>query len=184
VGGEGRDLLTLDQDIEEQRAEALRTRMKQKERKAMRLVDAVEFAVHCDEMETAEFEPEFGWECTGPTEKQIQTLESAGIETAEITTRGQADKLLDLLFVRRKRGLATPKQLRLLRRFNHPDAANATFAEASVFLDAKFSKNRKPADRQTLPTSLMIQLREAGLKPSAYASVKEANKALDEVLPF
>lgn len=184
VGGEGRDLLGLDQDIEEQRAEALRTRMKQKERKAMRLVDAVEFAVHCDELDTAEFEPEFGWECNSPTEKQIETLEKAGIETAEVTTRGQAGKLLDLLFVRRKQGLATPKQLRLLRRFNHPDPAKATFAEASVFLDTKFNKNGKTASAQVLPTSLMIQLRERGLKPSAYASVKEANKALDEVLPF
>jgi hypothetical protein len=42
--------------------------------------------------------------------------------------------------MRRKIGLATPKQVRVLRRYGHPHPETATFKEASAFLNARFSR--------------------------------------------
>jgi hypothetical protein len=43
------------------------------------------------------------------------------------------------LITRRQLGLATPKQVRVLRRRGHPHPETATFEEAREFLDACFS---------------------------------------------
>ena len=172
--GDGRDLLELDQDIEEKRAEALRARMKAKAKKKMRLVDAIEFALDCQDKELAEFTPEFGWEKTPPSEKQIAALERAGFDIEEIDSRGQASKILDLLFTRRQKNLATPKQLRLLKRFGHRSPESVTFSEASAFLDLKLGKG-KP---QRISTSLMVELRRAGLSPKNFKNDTEARQAL------
>jgi len=172
--GDGRDLLELDQDIEEKRAEALRARMKAKAKKKMRLVDAIEFALDCQDKELAEFTPEFGWEKTPPSEKQIAALERAGFDIEEIDSRGQASKILDLLFTRRQKNLATPKQLRLLKRFGHQSPESVTFSEASAFLDLKLGKG-KP---QRISTSLMVELRRAGLSPKNFRNDTEARQAL------
>lgn len=178
--GESVDLLELDKDIEEQRAEALRTRMKQKERKKMRLVDAVEFSLNCDDLETAEFEPEFGWEQEPPSEQQMAALDRAGIESHDIATRGQAAKVLDLIATRRRKGLATPKQLRLLKRFNHPNPANATFGEAGQFIDAAIGKKKKPP----LPPSLLAEMRALGIDPKKHPTEKSARDAIENWKPF
>lgn len=172
--GDGRDLLELDQDIEEKRAEALRARMKAKAKKKMRLVDAIEFALDCQDKELADFTPEFGWEKTPPSEKQLAALERAGFDIEEIDSRGQASKILDLLFTRRQKNLATPKQLRLLKRFGHQSPESVTFSEASAFLDLKLGKG-KP---QRISTSLMVELRRAGLSPKNFRNDTEARQAL------
>lgn len=169
------DLLGLDNDIEEQRAEALRARMKAKAKKKMRVVDAIEFALDCNDKDTAEFEPEFGWEKAPPSEKQLASLEKAGFDIEEITSRGQASKVLDLLFMRRQQNLATPKQLRLLKRFGHPSPSTVSFKDASAFIDKKFGAG----GAQTISTSLMIELRRAGLRVNDYKNDAEAKRALD-----
>lgn len=179
----GGDLLGVEVDIEEKRADALRARMEAKQRKKGRVVDAIEFAMACGDMETAEFQPEFGWEAAGPSQKQIEALERAGFDIEEITTRGQASKVLDLLFLRRQKGLATPKQLKLLKQHKHPDPASATFEEASKWIDAKFSEfgSRRGAEPAPLPTSLLIRLRAAGLRAKDYPSRDAAESALREI---
>ena len=42
--------------------------------------------------------------------------------------------------MRREHGLATPKQLNWLRKFNYPEPELATFEEAQVFLDEHFNR--------------------------------------------
>lgn len=178
----GGDLLDVEVDIEEKRADALRARMEAKQKKKGRVVDAIEFAMSCGDMETAEFQPEFGWEANPPSPKQLDALTRAGFDVDEITTRGQASKVLDLLFLRRQKGLATPKQLKLMKQHGHPAPAEATFDEASRWIDAKFASfgvSRGPA--QALPTSLLIRLRAAGLKAKDYATKDSAEAALREI---
>jgi len=46
---------------------------------------------------------------------------------------------LDRLITRRKLGLATPKQVRVMRRYGHQRPETATFEEAKQFLDAQFA---------------------------------------------
>lgn len=184
----GGDLLEMEEDVEQKRAEALRAIMEKKAKRQARVVDAMEFALNCGDMETAEFQPEFGWESAPPSPKQIAALENAGFDTDEIDSRGKASKVLDLLFLRRQKGLATPKQLRLLKRHGHPSPSTATFEEASQWIDQKmahFKSGRggsQPGADNTLPTSLLIRLRKAGLRPKDYKSVTEANSALSQLV--
>ena len=80
------------------------------------------------------------WHSDAPTDKQLAVLGRFGIDTSCIETKGHASMLLDRLFMRRQIGLATPKQVRVLRRHGHPHPETATFEEASAFLDARFSR--------------------------------------------
>ena len=178
----GGDLLGVEVDIEEKRADALRARMEAKQKKKGRVVDAIEFAMACGDMETAEFQPEFGWEANPPSPKQMEALARAGFDTEEITTRGQASKVLDLLFLRRQKGLATPKQLKLMKQHGHPAPADATFDEASKWIDAKFASfGAGRGQAQPLPTSLLIRLRAAGLRAKDYTTKDSAEAALREI---
>lgn len=178
----GGDLLGVEVDIEEKRADALRARMEAKQKKKGRVVDAIEFAMACGDMETAEFQPEFGWEVNPPSPKQMEALARAGFDTEEITTRGQASKVLDLLFLRRQKGLATPKQLKLMKQHGHPAPADATFDEASKWIDAKFASfGAGRGQAQPLPTSLLIRLRAAGLRAKDYTTKDSAEAALREI---
>jgi superfamily II DNA or RNA helicase len=178
----GGDLLGLEVDIEEKRADALRARMEAKRKKKGRVVDAIEFAMSCGDMETAEFQPEFGWEANPPSPKQIEALTRAGFDIEEITTRGQASKVLDLLFLRRQKGLATPRQIKLMKQHGHPTPAEATFDEASKWIDARLASfGGGRSQSAPLPTSLLIRLRAAGLRAKDYQSADSAESALREI---
>lgn len=180
----GGDLLGVEVDIEEKRAEALKARMEAKQKKKGRVVDAIEFALSCGEVETAEFQPEFGWEANPPSPKQVDALNRAGFDVEEIKTRGQASKVLDLLFLRRQKGLATPKQLKLMKQFGHPDPANVTFDEASKWIDRAFGSKgirRESGASAPLPTKLLIRLRAAGLRARDYADAESAEEALRKI---
>lgn len=184
----GGDLLTMEEDVEEQRAEALRQRAQANARKKPRMVDAVEFAMNSDDMETAEFKAEFGWEQDRPSKAQLDALAKADIDTSDITTRGQASKLLDLLVTRRRQGLATPKQLRFMKQHGHKSPATATFEEASHFVESRMKRWKKSGDHDRgtaghLPTPMLIKLRAAGLKAKDYKTESEAKIALENLEP-
>ena len=171
------DLLDVEQNVEEMRLAALQARIESKKKRKARTVDAIEFALACGDAETAEYEAEFGWEAAKPSEKQLAALQKAGFDTEEITTRGQASKILDLLFVRRQRGLASPKQLKLLKQLGHPSPSTVSFVLASEWIDARLGGREKP----TLPTGLLIRLRAAGLRPSDYPDEPAAMEALEKI---
>jgi len=58
-----------------------------------------------------------------------------------VLSKGHASLLLDRLITRRKLGLATPKQVRVMRRYGHGRPETATFEEAKAFLDAQFANH-------------------------------------------
>ena len=75
------------------------------------------------------------------TEKQIEMLKSFGIEEKYIICKGQACYLLDYFFQRRKEGLCSYKQAKMLSRYkiNNLDLLDGDIAkEAMNFL----SKNK------------------------------------------
>ena len=51
--------------------------------------------------------------------------------------KGLASKIIDLLFQRREMGLASPKQVRLLRRLGYKDVATISFEEAKRKISAR-----------------------------------------------
>lgn len=139
--GEEVDLLETHDSIKEKRMAALEARARAKEKKKAKFVDVLAFSLNADDKSLAQYEAEFVWEEQPPTEKQSEVLTKAGFDIDEVGGRGKASKLIDLLFSRRRQGLATPKQLRILKRMNIQNAANISFQEASKIIDSFFSKS-------------------------------------------
>lgn len=125
--------------VEVDRLAKLKKSIEANKARASRTVDPIEFAMDLDRPDLADYEPLTDWEAQPPTPKQIEVLEKAGFP-ADGWCRGKATKMLDVLFTRRSEGLASPKQIRWLKKFKHPNPLTASFEEASQVLDQKFSK--------------------------------------------
>lgn len=74
------------------------------------------------------------WGGAAQTAAQARTLEKAGIKGFETLDRGQASQVIDRIFERRRKGLCTLKQAKLLAKYGlNPDA---TFEEATEAISA------------------------------------------------
>jgi superfamily II DNA or RNA helicase len=105
-----------------------------KNRKAPKgLVDPLAWAVGIHDSDLEEYEPTMPWEEEPPTEAQLKALSQAGIWTDRMT-RGFASKLLERLGRRAHLGLATPKQVILLRRLGNPNAETMTKDQAGYYI--------------------------------------------------
>lgn len=100
------------------------------------VLDPLELAVTLNESALAEYVPTMAWQAQAPTDKQLVVLARFGLDSAAIHSKGHASLLLDRLITRRQLGLATPKQVRVLRHRGHPHPETATFEEARAFIDA------------------------------------------------
>jgi superfamily II DNA or RNA helicase len=138
--GEEMDILELKEAAEDERLAKLEEELALQRRKQARTVDAVEFCLGLNERELATYEPEMAWEMEPPSQKQLETLYKFGLDDIGITNRGHVSKVLDLLFARKAEGLATPKQVRLLKRFQYPDPGMASFQEASAFISKRLGR--------------------------------------------
>lgn len=76
------------------------------------------------------------------SEKQVQTLAKFGVTGADEMSKRLAGKMLDTIFDRRKRNLATPKQVTWCVKMgmDPSQAREMTFQDASAFLDKAFGK--------------------------------------------
>ena len=140
--GESSDLLDTRKEAEADRLKAMADQLAKNALRAARTVDAIELALNLNASDLAEYEPEFMWESMPMTDKQREVLENNGIDVTTIKSKGHASKVLDLIFKRRDLKLATPKQVRWLAHFNHPDPHLATFQEANEFLERKFGRRK------------------------------------------
>lgn len=139
MGREG-DLLEIREAAEADRMREIHERMAKSAIRKSRTMDAVELALTISDEALAEYEPTMKWEENEATEKQVETLEKFGINVESITCKGHAGAVLDRVFQRMDMGLASVKQMKWLKKFNHPEPHLATFEEASAFLDHKFSR--------------------------------------------
>lgn len=132
------------------REESLRSQLQQNRNRTRRSIDPLAFALSADLADLADYEPTFRWERNPPSEKQLRTLASFGLETGSVTCAGMASLLLNRLFERSKAGLATPKQINLLSRYGLR-AGNWTFERADKTID-RIAKNgwALPQDLQAL----------------------------------
>jgi superfamily II DNA or RNA helicase len=137
LGGEG-DLEEAREAVNADRTRSLAERLHDNRRRKGSVLDPLELAVTLNDVHLAEFTPVMQWQGDAPSSKQLDILAKFGIDTAAVLTKGHASFLLDRLITRRKLDLATPKQVRLLRKFGHPRPEMATFKEAKAFLDVQF----------------------------------------------
>lgn len=134
------DLQLADGEVKRQREEKLRQTLEAQKHRKARSVDAMRFFLDIHRPDLLEYEPCMEWEAREVTEGQAKALINLGFDPGAVTCRGMASKILDLAFSRRKLNLATPKQVKYLRQFQHPQPEAATFEEAKVFLDERFNK--------------------------------------------
>ncbi len=127
------------------RARSLRERLEQNRRRQGKTFDALEFALSVNDLAIAEFEPTMRWHEDAVSAKQAGLLERFGVDPTTVTCKGQACAIIERVFLRRDLGLATPKQVRQLRRFGFQNPELATFEEAGAFLDARFGGSRRAA---------------------------------------
>ncbi|UPU39313.1 hypothetical protein MX850_00420 [Erysipelothrix sp. Poltava] len=98
------------------------------------LVDPLQFELSIQAEDLSNYVPSFGWEMGPPTSKQLQQLEKAGILPDEIDNAGKASLLIDRINKRRDAGLATPKQIRLLERFDFQHVGSWSFESANKMI--------------------------------------------------
>jgi superfamily II DNA or RNA helicase len=137
--GEEGDLEEAEEKAEADRTRKLVDRLRNNRHRRATEVDALELAVALHENALADFVPEVPWHEDPPTAKQFQILKRFGIDPDTVTCKGHASILLDRLFMRRQLNLATPKQVRLLRRMGVPNAETIGFEEAHEILSARFN---------------------------------------------
>ncbi len=138
LGGDG-DLEQAREAVNADRTRKLAERLRANRTRRGSVLDPLELAVTLNEAALAEYVPTMVWQGHAPTSKQLDVLGKFGLDTTSILSKGHASLLLDRLITRRQLGLATPKQVRVLRRRGHPHPETATFEEAKEFLDAFFS---------------------------------------------
>ena len=138
LGGEG-DLEEAREAVNADRTRSLAARLAENRTRRGSVLDPLELAVTLNEAALADFMPTMAWHAAPPTERQLEILKRFGLSTESILSKGHASLLLDRLITRRQLGLATPRQVRVLRRRGHPHPETATFEEAGAFLDACFA---------------------------------------------
>jgi superfamily II DNA or RNA helicase len=147
----GRVLKAAEQEeIEEKRKVherelALKARIDKTRGKESKLVDTIQMALDLQEQSLIDYVPIMRWESDPPTPEQISTLEKFGVDKSTVQNKGHAKLLLDTIFARQRMNLATPKQVKYLLQFKHPNPHMATFEEAKLFLASKFGAYRRDA---------------------------------------
>lgn len=141
LGGDG-DLEEAKEAADADRARSLRERLEQNRKRKGKTFDALEFALSVNDLAIAEFQPTMRWHFDSVSPKQAGILTRCGIDPTTVSCKGMACAIIDRIFLRRDLGLATPKQVRQLRRYRFEKPELATFEEATEFLNAKFGGSK------------------------------------------
>ena len=120
------------------REQKLRDELAAKGKREAMACDVMDFCLSIHALAAAEWQDEVPWHSKTPSEKQLALIKGAGIHPGSIKSRGHASAVIDLIQTRRRLGLASPKQLRLLRRFKTPSPETVSKDEASKIIDLKF----------------------------------------------
>jgi superfamily II DNA or RNA helicase len=127
-------------DVEAERLDSLLKRLNENKERPPQTYDAVEMALALDDEELLNYEPTMEWHYKEVSPAQAAVLERNGFDPGSVTCRGHASKILDKLAIRRSSNLATPKQVRLVKKFGHKHPDKLTFNEASAIISRRFGK--------------------------------------------
>ena len=137
------DLLNMLADAEHEREKSLAEKLARMEKRKTKTISVEEWAVLAHAPNIADFEPTMKWHESPISPKQAEMLVRFGFDAGSVRGRGHASALLDVFFSRRKQGLATVAQVRLMTKMKHPNPDTETFAGAKAWLDQRFSKTTK-----------------------------------------
>ena len=135
-------------DCIDERESALAEKLAAMKKRKKKLVDPLQFEMSIQAEDLANYVPSFGWEMGPATEGQTKALERLGILPDAIDNAGKASKILDRLDKRKKLGLTTPKQIRLLERYGFNHVGKWTFDTAQKMI------TRIAANRWRVPANI------------------------------
>jgi len=137
-----KDLLQARESASKAREQKLAQRLAEVRHKPKGTFDALEFCLAIHDPQLATFVPTMSWHTEPATEAQLRILEKNGFWRESITGKGHATAILDRLFARRSLGLATPKQVNMLRKWGHANPELETFESASRWIDNALGARR------------------------------------------
>lgn len=138
-----------ERDVIAERERALAEQLAEMRKRKKRLVDPLQFEMSINAEDLTNYVPTFGWEMAPPSEKQLTTLEKYGILPDIIENAGKASLLIDRLNKRKVGGFSTPKQIRLLERYNFKSVGTWTFEQANQMI------SRISANGWRIPTGII-----------------------------
>ena len=122
-------------DVVADREEALAKQLADMRKRKSRLVNPIQFEMSIQAEDLSGYVPAFGWEMAPPSDKQKSTLDKLGIDPDMVDNAGKATKILEKLDMRRKEGLTTPKQIKLLERYGFQHVGAWDFGQAKKLID-------------------------------------------------
>jgi len=132
----GEDLLEAEAKAQTNLAESLERKLKEaaKKKAPKGLIDPVAWALALHDGDLAEWEPTMESDAEPATAGQMRDLAEFGLwAEGDRMCRGYAAALLARVHERKRLGLASPKQVALLRRLGHANADTMTASEAGYF---------------------------------------------------
>lgn len=142
------DLVLLDDSVRQERERKLLEELAAKAKRKARVIDPVEFCLSAGIDGVADYEPTMPWESRAVSEPQREYLAKRGIDLDGVKCFGHASRIIDALVARSKLGLATPKQVRILRQAGVKNPEQVTIQNASVFIDKIFAHKPKPTEER------------------------------------
>ena len=110
------------------REEALAAKLEKMRRRKAGLVDPLQYAYSCEDINLTNYQPMTSRDAANPTMQQLDQLEKLGFGAP--STFGEAELLIKQHDERRAAGLSTPKQIRFLERMGFRNVAKWTKVEA------------------------------------------------------
>ena len=133
-------ILEAEKDSVKEREEALAEQLRKQRHKKMRLVDPLQYAYSINSEDLTDYVPTFAWQMMDVTDNQKKILENFGINSESVSSRGEANILIDRLIARSKANLATPKQIRFLEQRGFLHVGEWTLDEAKRMI-SRISNN-------------------------------------------
>lgn len=158
---ESLDLQGIASEAQIKREEKLRAELEAKAKRSKKTIDAMEFCLSLHVPDLGDYEPLSDFESRKVSKGQRDILERNGLDVDTVKCWGQADKLIDTIHARARMDLATPKQVKWLKRFGHPNPHTATFKEASSILTKRFNSGKskqeyKARERERKMESVLV----------------------------
>lgn len=147
--GKQLELLELESDasdeIRKEREDSLANKLRLLSTKTRKLLDPLQYALSVHDDDLQDYEPSMPWESQPATEKQLSFLEKNGFDPTTIINKGYAAKIIDKMEQRKKAGLCTPKQMKMLQRYGYENSGDWSFTAANAAM-ATLAANgwRKP----------------------------------------
>lgn len=139
------DLEGIDSKVALEAEKLLLKQLQKAAQKRPGFFDAMEFAVYFQQRELVDYVSRSKWEQKPVSEGQANYLDKLGIDSKTVKDFGHAHAILDAATARRKKGLASIKQVKLLRRFGVNQPELVTFEGAKAWLDFRLNGVPLPA---------------------------------------